>query len=157
MPLSDSPVPPPAIDLSLPIPLALPHDAQLLAEAVVDTVRESLLLLDSDLRVRFANRSFYLTFGVRPPQTLDQLVYKIGNGQWNFPALRHLLEEILPQNSSFEDFEVTHDFPDIGRKVMRLSARKLRRPTDQHELILLALEDITARKQIEEELAQVKK
>jgi chemotaxis protein methyltransferase CheR len=118
-------------------------EAELLAEAVFDTVQETLLVLDSDLRVLVANRSFYLTFKVEPVDTLHRLVYELGAGQWNVAALRHLLEDILPHNGDFHDYEVKHDFPGIGRKVMRLNARKLRRRSDQKELILLAIEDVT--------------
>jgi PAS domain S-box-containing protein len=110
----------------------------------VDTVRESLLVLDHQLSIRLASRSFYLTFHVSPEETLDRLVYEVGHGQWNVPRLRHLLEEILPHNDSFRDFEVTQEFPQIGRKTMLLNARKLRRRKDQEELILLAIEDVTA-------------
>src|SRR5579884_4237050 len=119
-------------------------EAELLAEAIVDTVRESLLILDRNLYNRLASRSFYLTFHVSPEETLDRLVYEIGNGQWDIPELRQLLEEILPRNSSFQDFEVTHAFPHLGHRTMQLNARRLRRRTDQENLILLAIEDVTA-------------
>jgi hypothetical protein len=85
------------------------------ADSIVDTVREPLLVLSADLLVRRANRSFYRTFAVTPEKTVDRLVYDLGDGQWDIPALRKLLEDILPQNTTFDDFEVTHDFPAIGR------------------------------------------
>ena len=122
------------------------------AEAVVDTVQESLLLLDEDLRVRFSNRSFFLSFQVTPEETIDRLVFELGNGQWNIAELRRLLLEVLPENSSFRDFEVTHTFPHLGQKVMCLSAGKLRRQDDQSNLILLVIADITERKRVGEEL-----
>jgi two-component sensor histidine kinase len=127
-------------------------DAPLLAEAIVDTVREPLLLLDSNLAVVVANRSFYLTFGVKPAETLGLLVYELGKGQWNVPRLRELLEDILPENHSFCDFKVDHHFPGIGRKIMLLNATRLRRRENQDALILLAMEDITAAHNREEEL-----
>ena len=129
----------------------LVDEAELLAEAVFDTLREGLLVLDSDLRVIVANRCFYMTFQVPPVDTLDRLVYELGAGQWSIPALRHLLEEILPHNGSFSDYEVKHEFPGIGCKVMRLNARKLRRRSDQKELILLAIEDVTKEHSLREQ------
>ena len=126
------------------------EEAELLAEAIVDTVRESLLVLDHCLSIRLASRSFYLTFRVSPEETLDRLVYEVGEGQWNIPRLRQLLEEILPHNGSFRDFEVTHEFPRIGCKTMLLNARRLRRREDQEELILLAIDDVTALQQARE-------
>jgi PAS domain S-box-containing protein len=121
------------------------------AENVVETVRESLLVLDGDLRVQSANASFYRTFRVTPAETENCLLYDLGNRQWDIPALRKLLEEILPHQSSFNDFEVTHDFESIGRKVMLLNARRIRREQQSTGLILLAIEDITERRRIEEE------
>src|SRR5581483_1965245 len=120
------------------------EDAPLLAEAIVDTVQDSVLLLDPMLKVILANRSFYLRFKVEPVETLGRKLYELGNGQWNIPKLKTLLEDILPSNSAFSGYEVTHAFPEIGQKVMRLNARKLRRRKDQADLILLAIEDVTA-------------
>ncbi|MEX2262485.1 MAG: ATP-binding protein [Bryobacteraceae bacterium] len=115
------------------------------ADSIVDTVRESLLILDGDFRVERANRPFYETFQVSPEETSRQFVYDLGNGQWNIPKLRLLLEEILPQNSSFRDFEVEHDFPGIGRKTMLLNAHRLQWNGPQEQKILLAIEDVTHR------------
>jgi PAS domain S-box-containing protein len=126
------------------------QDALSYSEAIVATVREPLVVLDGDLRVRTANRSFYRTFGVRPEDTQGQLLYDLGSRQWDIPALRTLLEDILPQNTAFNDFEVRHDFPAIGRKVMLLNARKLFREGNPTELILLAIEDVTALREAEE-------
>src|SRR4051812_9825463 len=92
------------------------HEAELLAEAIVDTIREPLLLLDRSLAVRLANRSFYKLFRVRPYETLGRSVYEVGDGQWDLPELRRLLDELLPANGSFDDFEVEHDFLGVGRK-----------------------------------------
>ena len=125
------------------------NDALAHVRSIVDTVREPLLVLDGRLRVQSANRSFYRTFQVSPPDTEGRLLYDLGNGQWDIPCLRTQLEEVLPQNTAFEDFEVEHDFQSIGRKVMLLNARRLRQ--EGSELILLALEDVTERRHAEAE------
>ena len=119
--------------------------AQEFAENIVETVREPLLLLDADLRVWRANRSFYQTFKVTAAETENRLIYDLGNGQWNIPELRRLLEEILPRNNSFEDFLVEFDFLGIGRKRMLLNARRLVQHSDGSRWILLAIEDVTGR------------
>ena len=129
------------------------NDALAYAQSIVETVREPLIVLDGDLRVRTANRSFYSTFQVGQNETEGRLVYDLGNRQWDIPALRNLLEVILPQNTSFDNFEVTHDFESIGRKVMLLNARRIYREGNHTELILLAIEDITERRRLEDALA----
>jgi len=120
------------------------HDARQFAENIVDTVRQPLLVLDSQLRVQSANRTFYHAFNVAPHATEGKLIYELGNGQWDIPLLRKLLTEILPQNKSFDDFDVEHDFPSIGRRHMKLNARRMLQQQDNSELILLAIEDMTA-------------
>jgi PAS domain S-box-containing protein len=120
------------------------------ADSIVDTVREPMLVLSADLRVRRANRSFYRTFKVTPEETVDRLVYDLGNQQWDIPWLRKLLEEVLPQDTAFDDFEVEHVFPAIGRKFMLLNARRICGKDNQTEFILLAIEDTTERRQAEE-------
>jgi PAS domain S-box-containing protein len=125
------------------------------ADDIVDTVREPLLVLDANLRVRRGNRSFYQAFKVVPEDTEGRLVYELGNRQWDIPALRQLLEEILPQKSAFNDFEVAHDFETIGRKVMLLNARKVYREGNGTESILLAIEDVTERRRLEDERAEL--
>ena len=90
---------------------------------LLGSIREPLLVLDSDLRVVTANHSFYRTFNVKPDETVGILIYDLGNGQWNIPKLRELLEDILPQNSVLNDFEVEHNFETIGRKIMHLNAK----------------------------------
>ncbi len=125
------------------------------AQDIVDTVRKPLLILDTALRVRSANRAFYETFAVTAPDTEDHLIYELGNGQWNVPALRTLLEEIIPRSSVFNDFELEHDFPAIGRRVMLLNARKLK-AGDHGELLVLALEDVTERRRAEEEVVNAR-
>src|SRR6204780_2482331 len=123
----------------------LVEDIQNYAQNIVDTVREPLLILDTTLRVRSANRAFYQKFLVSPGETEGRLIYELGNGQWDIPDLRTLLEEIVPKSSVFDDFELEHTFPIIGRRVMLLNARKLQ--AGHHgELLVLAMEDVTAAK-----------
>ena len=125
------------------------------AQDVVDTVREPLLILDSSLRVHSANRAFYQTFHVLPAETESRLVYELGNGQWDIPALRTLLEDIVPMSSVFNDFELAHDFPVIGQRVMLLNARKMRQ-RNHAEFLVLAMEDITDRRRAETEVAKAR-
>ena len=108
-------------------------------EDIVETVREPMLVLSADLRVQRANRSFYRTFKVSPDETVDRLVYDLGNRQWDIPALRKLLDEILPQHTFFEDFEVVHEFDSIGQKIMLLNARRIHHEGNDTEFILLAI------------------
>ncbi len=125
-------------------------------KTVVDTVREPFLILNKDLCVMAANESFYRTFQVEPHTTENKHVYELGNGQWNIPALRKLLEEILPQNTFFKGFEVIHEFPGIGRKVMLLNARRIFQEGSTASfspIILLAMEDVTEIMAIAERLA----
>jgi two-component system, cell cycle sensor histidine kinase PleC len=119
------------------------------AESIIDTVREPLLILDQDLRVVTASRSFYGVFKVNPQETVNQLIYDLGNKQWNIPKLRELLETVLPQEATFDDYEVEHDFATIGRRIMLLNARQIQRVLGKERVILLAIEDITERREIE--------
>jgi len=128
------------------------QDAREYAESIVETVREPLIVLDADLRVVSANRAFYHIFKTKPEETEGQLVYDIGNQQWDIPKLRELLEKILPNNSSFDNFEVEHDFPHIGKRVMLLNARLIPQPPAKPRIMLIAIEDITERKQMEHKL-----
>ena len=116
------------------------------AERIIDTLHEPLLVLTPDLRVRSANPAFYEHFQVAEGETEGRLVYNLGNGQWDIPELRRLLEDVLPRNHTFDDYEVTHEFEHLGRRVMLLNARRL----DDVQLILLGLRDITERKRAEE-------
>jgi nitrogen-specific signal transduction histidine kinase len=118
-----------------------------------DTAREPFLILNADLRVVGANKSFYKNFRVSKEQTGNRHIYELGNGQWNIPELRTLLERILPKKFIFNDFEVTHRFPKIGLKIMLLNARRL----DTTGLILLAIEDITLKRAVETRLANYTK
>lgn len=117
------------------------RSARELAEGIVDAVREPLLVLDAALRVVSASRAFYRTFQVTPVATQGSLIYDLGNRQWHIPALRELLENILPHNQSFDDFVVEHDFPTIGRRRMLLNARRIVGVTGAIRLILLAMEE----------------
>lgn len=121
---------------------------------VVDTTREPFLILDSDLRVLSANRTFYRFFRVTKKATERTLVYKLGDGQWNIPSLRRLLEKILPKKTFLADYQVDHDFPGIGRKIMLLNARRVQTTRSSRAILLLAMEDITRRKEIEEKLRE---
>ncbi len=122
------------------------------AEAIVETVREPLVILNQNLEVLKANKTFYATFQAARETTEGRLIYDLGNGQWNIPKLRELLENILPAHSTFRDFEVTHEFEHVGRKVMLLNASEIFDPNAQARTILLAIEDVTERKQAEEAL-----
>ena len=130
------------------------EEARDFAMNIVETVREPLVILDDNLRVKSANHSFYQIFQVSKEDTENQLIYDLGNRQWNILKLRTLLEEILPQQTTFQDFEMEHTFPTIGRKTMLLNARRITGTSSFPELILLAIEDITERKRAEEILAQ---
>lgn len=128
-------------------------------KTVVDVVREPVLILDKNLHVLAANDSFYQTFQVKPKDTENQVVYELGNGQWDIPDLRKLLEDVLPKNTFFNGFEVTHDFPSIGRKVMILNARQIYIKEDATSglfpsIILLAMEDVTDMMGVAEMLAR---
>src|ERR1700722_12521377 len=127
------------------------EDIESYAQDIVDTVREPLLMLDPTRRVRSANPAFYQTFQVSSEETEDRLIYELGNGQWDIPDLRTLLEDVVPKSSVFSDFELEHAFPVIGRRVMLLNARKLQ--AGHHgELLVLAMEDVTPRRRAEEAL-----
>ncbi|MDL5502820.1 MAG: PAS domain-containing protein, partial [Candidatus Methanoperedens sp.] len=125
-------------------------DSRIYAESIVDTMQESLLILDNELRVITANSSFYSTFHVSPEETENKFIYDVGNGQWDIPRLRELLEKILPKNTHFKNFEVDHEFPGVGRKVMSLNGRRIYQEGKGTERILLAIQDITERKRAAE-------
>ncbi|MBN1912876.1 MAG: PAS domain-containing sensor histidine kinase [Candidatus Omnitrophica bacterium] len=133
------------------------QDARNYAENIIDTVREPLLVLDANLMVISASRSFYQVFKVKPEDTEKKYIYDLGNRQWDIPKLRELLEKILPKVTSFDNFEVEHDFLDIGKRIMLLNARKIFRETNHTHSILLAIEDITERREIEKGLEKAHK
>jgi PAS domain S-box-containing protein len=117
------------------------------AEGMIETVREPLLVLDGDLRIQRATAAFYETFRVSRGETEGRLLYDIGNGQWNLPRLRELLGAALFRNESFHDFEIERDFPHLRRRTMRLNARRISRDGDDHRSVLLAIEDVTQRRE----------
>jgi len=116
------------------------REARELAENVVDTVREPLIVLDGALRVVSASRSFYRIFQATPQDTVGRPIYQLGNHQWDIPALRSLLEDILPSNQSFEEYVLEYDFPAVGRRSIRLNARRIFGKTGETQLVLLAME-----------------
>jgi two-component system CheB/CheR fusion protein len=115
------------------------------AQAIVETAREPLLILDTQLHVLTANPAFYRHFQVNSKDTLGQHIYALGAHQWDIPELRDLLERIVPQNTRFEDFSVTHSFPKIGTRTILLNARQTRLKGETTGRILLAMEDVTDR------------
>ncbi|MEX0982946.1 MAG: PAS domain S-box protein, partial [Bacteroidales bacterium] len=121
-------------------------------ENVIDSVREPLLAIDKDLRVIKASRSFYNFFMVTAEETIGKLIYELGNHQWDIPKLKELLEKIIPEKNSFDNYEVEHSFSTIGRRVMHLNARQVKRAFGKEKIILLAIEDITERKGKEDTL-----
>jgi len=127
-------------------------------KTVVDIVREPILILDKNLRVMAANEPFYQTFQAEVNDTEGKIVYNLGNGQWNIPTLKKLLEDILPKNTFFKGFEVAHDFPFIGQKIIILNARQIHFKEDTTSeqfppIILLAMEDVTEIMGVAETLA----
>ena len=126
-----------------------------IAENTVETVREPLLVLDKELRVGHANRSFYRAFGVSPEETIGQFIYDLGSRQWDIPRLRSLLEEVLLQNTPIEDFPVEQDFEHLGHRMMLLNARRIVDPQRKSERVLLAIEDITERTRAAEVAARL--
>ena len=129
-------------------------EASEFAESIINTVREPLISLDQDLRVVSVSRSFYEFFKVKPEETVGQLIYDLGNKQWDIPKLRELLETILPKKTTFDNYEVEHDFATIGRRVMLLNARQIQRAFGKERIILLAIEDITEKMKLQRELAE---
>lgn len=127
------------------------EDARAFAQAIVDTVREPVLVLDKELRVIAASRSFYSAFKVRPEDTQGRLLYTLGNGQWDIPKLRVLLEKILPEKGVMEDYEVEHEFPGLGHRTMCLNARQVFYEKGADTTILLGMEDVTERRILERE------
>ena len=119
------------------------------AESIVATIREPLLVLDNNLYVRGANRSFYNTFKVKKRETENKLLYDLSNGLWNIPELKILLENVLSEKTTFSNFEVRHKFEEIGDRIMLLNAREVQNGEKDEKLILLAIEDVTEEKEAE--------
>lgn len=139
------------------MPTTIPgiEDAQTLAQAIVDTIHEPLLVLDGRLCVLAASRAFYEIFKVDLEHTVGHRLYDLGDGQWNIPALSLLLETIIPAETAMDGFEVNHDFPGVGRRTMLLNARKVIYETSSNSTILLAFTDVTTRRTVERELAEL--
>ena len=116
---------------------------EIAASDIVETVPSALLILDRNLNISSANRAFYQTFRTSPAETEGSLIYDLGNRQWDIPALRTLLESVIPHRTSVEGFEVEHDFPTIGQRTMLVNARKIFRPGEHDGFILLAIEDVS--------------
>ena len=124
-------------------------------EHIVNTGHDPLVILFEDLRVALANRFFYRVFKVTANETEGKFIYDLGNRQWDIPRLRHLLEEILPQNTSFDNYEIEHDFRDIGKRSMLLNACRMYLKNSHTKLIVLTIKDITEQKQIDELRAKI--
>src|SRR5437764_4708731 len=122
-----------------------------LEEAIVDTVREPLVVLDEVMRVLVASRSFYRAFQVTKQETEGRALFELGNGQWNIATLRKRLAEVIPHHTTIEEFEIEHDFPTIGRKSMLLNARKVFYECNNSTSLLVAIEDVTERRALERE------
>ena len=126
------------------------NESYLYSEAILSNIHDSLLVLDKDLRIVSASKSFYKKFTLNPEETEGMLLYDIGNKEWDIPALRKLLSEVLPNKYEFHDFEVTHNFPRLGEKIMMLNATSIYQKMHGEELILLSIEDYTERKKIQQ-------
>src|SRR6202047_3625758 len=122
-----------------------------LEEAIVDTVREPLIVLDGELKVVIGSRSFDRAFDVTPAETEGRPLYQLGNGQWDIPALRKALAEVIPHHTTIEAYEVEHDFPSIGRRTVLLNARKVFYKGNNSTSLLVAVEDVTERRTLERE------
>jgi PAS domain S-box-containing protein len=125
--------------------------ARTLTDAIVDTVHEPLVVLDRDLRVVMASRSFYQTFGVLPDDTQGRLFYELADGQWEIPALRKLLEEVIPRHRIVTAYEIEHEFASVGRRTLLLNAREVFDEANPNTALLLAIEDVTGRRSAERE------
>lgn len=126
------------------------EDACALAQAMVDTVREPLMVLDKELRVIAASRSFYVKFATNPDDSQGKHLYELGNGEWDIPRLRALLENIIPDHGTMDDYEVEHDFPHVGKRVLLLNACIVVYEK-AHKNILLSIEDLTVQRTLERE------
>ncbi len=133
------------------------QDAREYSENIVETLHKPLIVMSSDLKILTANRNFYETFKVTPEETIGNFIYDLGNRQWDIPKLRVLFEDILPNDSVFNGYEVDHHFPGIGRKIFLLNARQIVRKNIGSHIILLAMEDHTERKLIEAERVRLER
>lgn len=135
-------------------PLGDPKDGHILTRAIIDTIREPLIVLDEELRIIAASRSFYKKFGMSHEVTYDKMFYDLGNGEWNAPALRKLLEQVIPEHTTVEDYEVVHDFVTLGNRTMLVNACEIRYENGRKKM-LLSIHDVTEQKHIEHELERV--
>jgi PAS domain S-box-containing protein len=136
-------------------PFAVIPDAAALAHAIVDTVRDPLLVLDHDLRIVAASRAFFQIFHLLDQDVRGHLIYEIDNGQWNIPELRTILETIANDHATVEGYEVDREFPRVGRRIMLLNARKVFYEAGADTTTLLAFEDITQRRATEERVQEL--
>lgn len=121
------------------------------AQGIVDTIDDPLLVIDQALCVQSASRAFYKTFKVGRDETIGRPIYELGNGQWNIPELRVLLQEVVPKAHSILNYELSHDFPSLGQRTMLLSARRLWHPDNNSANLLIVVEDVTERRRINHE------
>lgn len=135
-------------------PLSDSTDGRILTRAIIDTVREPLIVLDEDLRIIAASRSFYKKFGMSHDVTYDKMFYDLGNGEWNVPALRTLLEQVIPEHTTVEDYEVAHDFITLGNRTMLVNACEIRYENGRKKM-LLSIHDVTEQRHIENELQKL--
>ncbi len=133
------------------------QEAKEFAESIVATIREPLIVLDAQLKVISVNHCFCQSFQVEEEEAAGRQIYDLGNRQWDIPRLRELLEDILPQNTSFSDFKVEHDFEHTGKRIMLLNARRIYDEANKTRMILLSIEDITERSRLEEQYRQAQK
>jgi PAS domain S-box-containing protein len=126
------------------------EDALEYTESIINTVHDPLIILYEDLKVALASRSFYQAFQVKPVDTEGQFIFDLESRQWDIPKLRQLLEEILPRSTSFDNFELRHDFPYLGKRVMLLNACRIYLENNRTKLIVITIKDITERKEIAE-------
>jgi chemotaxis protein methyltransferase CheR len=129
-------------------PLGDPKDGHILTQAIIDTIHEPLIVLDEDLRIIVASRSFYKKFNITHANTRETMFYDLGNGQWNIPGLRTLLEDVIPKHTVVEDYEIEHDFPFLGRRVMTVNAREINSDNDRKKM-LLSIFDVTEQRALE--------
>jgi len=129
-------------------PLGDPKDGHILTRAIIDTIREPLIVLDENLRVIVASRSFYKKFGQTYENTRDKMFYDLGNGQWNISALRTLLEQVIPEHTTVEGYEVAHNFPSLGLRIMLVNAREVQYKNGGKKM-LLSIQDVTDQRAIE--------
>src|SRR5206468_12094719 len=124
-------------------------EAQDYTQAVIATIREAVIVLDTNLRVRSANKAFYRSYLAKEDETEGVYIYEVNNGQWNIPRLKEFLEDLIPRNTHVNGFELTHKFDGIGEKVLLLNGRQVTQKVNRQHFILLAIEDITEHRQAE--------